>query len=240
MRNLARLHPSPLLGRLWLAWFALLGATLVWDVSGLDLTVMQSLADGSVFALRHHWWLEQVLHDAARQLATLAVVALVVMVVWPVGPWRRLNRWQRAEAAIGTVLALFAVNAVKRHSLTSCPWDLQEFGGAATYVSHWAWGVVDGGPGHCFPGGHASAALALLAAPLPWLASADALQRQRGWHGLQVVLGLGVLLGLTQTLRGAHYPSHTAWTALICGAVALLHHQVWVFSARAWANSQPQ
>ena len=37
-----------------------------------------------------------------------------------------------------------------------------------------------------------------------------------------MVLGLGVLLGLTQTLRGAHYPSHTAWTALICGAVALL------------------
>ncbi len=78
MRNLARLHPSPPLRRLWLAWFALLGATLVWDVSGLDLTVMQGLADGSGFALRHHWWLEQVLHDAARQLATLAVVALVV------------------------------------------------------------------------------------------------------------------------------------------------------------------
>ncbi len=240
MTSLALPHPPPLLLRLWLAWFALLGATLVWDASGLDRTVMQGLADGSGFALRHHWWLEQVLHDAARQIATLVVVALVAMAVWPVGPLRQWNRWQRAEVVTGTVLALVVVNAVKRHSLTSCPWDLQEFGGAATYVSHWAWGVVDGGPGHCFPGGHASAALAFLALPLPWLASADRLQRQRGWRVLQVVLGLGLLLGLTQTLRGAHYPSHTAWTALICGGVALLHHQVWAFSARAWTNSQPQ
>lgn len=240
MTSLAWPHPPPLSRRLWLTWFTLLASTLAWDASGLDRTVMQALADGSGFALRHQWWLENVLHDAARQLATLAVVALVLMVLWPLGPLRQLNRWQRVEVASGTVLALVAVNAVKRHSLTSCPWDLQALGGAATYVSHWAWGVADGGPGHCFPGGHASAALAFLALPLPWLASPDPQRRQRGGHLLLAVLGLGLLLGWTQTLRGAHYPSHTAWTALICGGVALLHHQVWVFSAKAWTNSQPQ
>ena len=52
---------------------------------------------------------------------------------------------------------LLAVAALKRHSPTSCPWSLQEFGGHAVYLSHWRW-RPDGGPGHCFPSGHASGA----------------------------------------------------------------------------------
>ena len=45
------------------------------------------------------------------------------------------------------------------------------------------------------------------------------------------VLLMGLVLGLTQTLRGAHYPSHTFWTAFICWAVALLNH--WLFAGLA-------
>ncbi|NIC40036.1 phosphatase PAP2 family protein [Aquabacterium sp. A08] len=217
---------QPLPRRLWWATWALLAAVLVWDASGLDRWVVGGLAGAQGFPLRHHWLLEAVLHDAARHLATLAWVALVAMVVWPLGAMRQLDRWQRVEVATGTALALAAVNLVKRHSLTSCPWDLQAFGGAASYVSHWAWGLADGGPGHCFPGGHASAALAFLALALPWLASSDALGQRRGRGVLGAVLALGLLLGATQTLRGAHYPSHTAWAALVCWAVALANHAV--------------
>jgi membrane-associated PAP2 superfamily phosphatase len=42
---------------------------------------------------------------------------------------------------------------------------------------------------------------------------------------------LGGILGLTQTVRGAHYPSHTLWTGLICWAVAVLNH--WLFDTLA-------
>lgn len=208
----------------------LLAAAMVWDASGLDRGLMRGLANAQGFPLRHQWWLELVLHDAARQVATLAFVALVAMVWWPLGHWRRLSRWQRAEVATGTGLALAAVNLIKRHSLTSCPWDLQEFGGTARYVSHWAWGLVDGGAGHCFPGGHASAAMAFLALALPWLTGSDPGCVQQGRRILLTVLVVGLLLGATQTLRGAHYPSHTAWTALICWGVALANHAL--FSLR--------
>lgn len=229
MSTLALPRPQPLSRQLWLASFALLGATLAWDASGLDRAVMHWLADSSGFALRHQWLLERVLHDVARQLATLALLLLVAMVWLPLGPLRQLSRWQRAEIATGTGLALAAVNAIKRHSLTSCPWDLQDFGGPASYVSHWSWGLADGGGGNCFPGGHASAAMAFLALALPWLASQDALQRQRGLRMLAGVFSVGLLLGLTQTLRGAHYPSHTWWTALICWGVALVNHGLFTF-----------
>ena len=212
--------------RRWLAFLCCVVAALAWDASGLDRVVMDALASPAGFPWRHEWWLERVLHDAARQLATLAFVALLAMVWLPWGRWRQLGRWQRLEVVTGTGLALAAVNAVKRNSLTSCPWDLQAFGGTARYVSHWSWGVSDGGPGHCFPGGHASAAMAFLAVALPWLASDRPEQRRWGIQVLVAVLAIGLLLGLTQTLRGAHYPSHTAWTLLICWAVAWLNHRL--------------
>lgn len=226
------------LPRGWVVALILLGSALAWDASGLDLVVMRWLADGGGFAWRHQWWLERVLHDAARQLSTLILLALLTMVWLPVGPWRVWTRWQRAEVASGTGLALAVVNAIKRQSLTSCPWDLQDFGGTARYVSHWAWGVVDGGPGHCFPGGHASAAFALWAVALPWLASAEPSQQAWGRRWLWGVSVLGLLFGLTQTLRGAHYPSHTWWTAVICWVVAQVNHSGFQVLRNGWLRSR--
>jgi membrane-associated PAP2 superfamily phosphatase len=103
---------------------------------------------------------------------------------------------------------------------------LQEFGGKAWYVSHWTWGTRDGGAGHCFPAGHASSALAFIALALPWLFSGQASLRRRGQWLLLLVLVLGLVFGLAQTLRGAHYPSHTLWTIWICWTVALVNRLV--------------
>lgn len=218
-------HPPPFvnaqIGRLSLA---LLAIALVWDISGLDRTSMQWFGSPDGFALRHHWLLERVLHDAMRHAATAVQMALALMVVWPLGRMRDLAAWERVSIVVGSTLALLAVNWIKRKSATSCPWELTDFGGVAQYVSHWNWGLFDGGTGHCFPGGHASAALALVAVPLPWLSSLRPEARSLGRKLLLAVSLMGLLLGMTQTLRGAHYPSHTLWTAVVCFWVAALNH----------------
>lgn len=203
-----------------------LALTLLWDASGLDLWVMAQLGSSQGFAMQHNWWLEAVLHDGARQLAW-GVLALLALMVWrPIGLFRHLPRRQRTEMLLGTLLALLLISTLKHHSLSSCPWDLQQFGGVAEYRSHWAWGLPDGGPGKCFPGGHASAAFAFLALPLSLLASELTTHRHTGWWCLTGVLLAGIVLGATQTLRGAHYPSHNLWTALICWTVALLNYLI--------------
>ena len=212
----------------WLLfWTGWLLATLVWDASGADLHVMRWLGSA-------HWWLSTVLHEWVRQVAVLLYLFVWVMVWRPVSVFRQASRGQRLEAAVGITLALLAVNVIKRSSLTSCPWELQAFGGVANYVSHWAWGVADGGGGFCFPGGHASSALAGLAMAVPWLTSADASARRRGLQWTGAVLAAGLLLGGVQTLRGAHYPSHTAWTALVCAAAAWSNHGLFVWGQRWW------
>lgn len=205
---------------------SLMSLALAWDASGLDLAVMRALASPDGFPLRNHWLLEVVLHDGAHQLAVSLYLGMLLMVRWPLGPLRRLDRLQRVEIVCGLSLNLLLIGGLKVLSHSSCPWDLREFGGLAPYVSHWSWGQGDGGPGHCFPGGHASSAYAWLALAPPWL-QGNADEHRQGWVWLRGVMLAGLLLGLAQTLRGAHYPSHTWWTALLCWLGAQTNH--WFF-----------
>jgi membrane-associated PAP2 superfamily phosphatase len=213
--------------RLGLATWVTLLCLLAWDFSGGDMGIMQVLADSSGFKLRDNWWLETILHTRAKQLAIVVYLVLVVMVWWPPKVLRQLSRWQRSEIVVGITLGLITISTLKSLSLTSCPWELKAFGGQATHVSHWLYSTADGGSGRCFPGGHVSSAFAFLALALPWLASDSASQRQTGLRILLIVLGAGLLLGVTQTLRGAHFPSHTLWTGFICWSVVLTNHFLW-------------
>jgi len=54
-----------------------------------------------------------------------------------------------------------------------------------------------------------------------WLAlRRSALAASRIWLG--VTVGIGLLFGWMQVMRGAHYLSHSLWTGWICAATALL------------------
>lgn len=214
---------------LWRGWWLLLALTLLWDWGGADLAVMQAIGNPEGFALRHQWLLSRVLHDAVQQVAVLFYLLIWIWASWP-ARWQRgpvtlwtLPRRERLTVALLVTLSLLAVNLIKNASQTSCPWDLQAFGGPALYVSHWSLGVADGGSGRCFPGGHASSAYAFLALCLPWLMPPAGRSRERapGWRWLGFLLFAGLVAGAVQTVRGAHYPSHTLWTLVICAGVSL-------------------
>lgn len=196
--------------------FGALAALLAWDALGLDLPLARLVAGHQGFALRDHWLLTAVFHDGARQVAWLAGAWLLVGIWRPTGVLRRLARWERVQWLATTALCLALVSALKYSSQSSCPWDLVEFGGAAHYLPHWAWSRSDAGPGRCFPAGHASAGFAFLAGYFVLRhAAAD-----RAAQCLAIVLLAGTVLGVAQQLRGAHFMSHTLWTAWICWAAA--------------------
>ena len=150
---------------------AALAALLVWDASGTDLAVTRLFASAQGFALRDSVWTATLAHDGGRLLAWALLGALVVAAIRapasgmagmaghagvagvPATP-SRAERWRWLGVML---LCVLAVPLLKRFSATSCPWDLAEFGGQALYVSHWALARFDGGPGHCFPSGHAVA-----------------------------------------------------------------------------------
>ena len=196
---------------------------LAWDALGLDLPLARLAGTGDGFPLRETWLMSAVLHEGARRVSWVLMVTLILAIWWPVGFLRQLTRGERAGIVAGTVLALLSVSLLKSVSRTSCPWDLAEFGGMVPYISHWNFGMTDGGGGRCFPAGHASAGFAFVAGYF-WLQD-KAPRAAKAWLTAAVIAGLG--LGLAQQWRGAHYLSHTLWTAWVC----------WTTAGLAWAAS---
>lgn len=192
--------------------FALL---LLWDVSGADIVLARWAGTSTGFPLRSNKSLDLVLHEIPRIVSWVFVVGLLAAIRWPVGVLRRIDVRGRVQMVVTVLVSVLATSLVKAKSHTSCPWDLAEFGGMARYVSHWAWGIGDGGPGKCFPAGHASAAFAYLGG---WFVlRRQAPEAASTWLG--IALASGLVLGLAQQARGAHYMSHTLWTAWLCWSV---------------------
>jgi membrane-associated PAP2 superfamily phosphatase len=208
--------PAPRPGTLHLTLAALV-LLLAWDLLALDRAAMHLVGSAQGFGWRDHVLTSGLLHGGGRVLGW-AVLALLVVNVWrPL--WPGPSRGERVRWLAVTLLCALLVPALKQLSPTSCPWDLAEFGGQARYLPHWQalWsGLRDGGPGGCFPSGHASAAFAFVGG---WFVLRPHHPRSaRRWLG--AVLLAGLLFGGGQTLRGAHFPSHTLWTAWLCWALS--------------------
>ena len=202
---------------------ALLGllALLAWEASGLDLVLARAYGTHSGFPWRDAWLTRALLHDGGRALAWCVMALLIGSALLPTtrDP-RRVERWYWIGVSL---VCLSIVPTLKQFTASSCPWDLAEFGGVAAYVPHWRLGVRDGGPGHCFPSGHAVAAFGFLSVYFCWRAYRPWLARLC----LALIVIAGTLFGWAQLARGAHYVSHTLWSAWLCWVVCALAAQGW-------------
>jgi len=193
-------------------------AIVLWDASGLDMPAARLFGGADGFPLKENAWIEAVLHRGMRNLSWSLWGLMVVGSVFPIGFLRRLQVAERMQLWVSVLGGLVVISVLKRLSDTSCPWDLQAFGGTAEHVSHWAIGRRDGGGGHCFPAGHASAGFAFIGS---WFALHRRLPRlARAWWWASVAAG--VLLGLSQQMRGAHFMSHTLWSGWLCWTTGAL------------------
>lgn len=197
----------------------LLIAVLAWDMSGLDLPVARRLGDASGFAARDVFWAKTVLHDAMRWLEAAAWLLLGADAMRQPAPRFGPSRALRRRALVAGLLTLLLVPALKSLSTTSCPWSLQAFGGSAPWISHWNWRLVDGGPGRCFPSGHSAGVFAFCC----WLWLWRPWRQVLAWRwslAWMTLFGVGLLASAAQWARGAHFVSHSLWSAWLCASSA--------------------
>jgi membrane-associated PAP2 superfamily phosphatase len=192
-----------------------LAALLAWEASGLDLALSGLFGGRAGFAWRDAWLTRDLLHGGGRWLAGALLALIAVDAARPLLPGP--SRAERLWGLLVVLGAIVAVPLLKRGSSTSCPWDLAAFGGSAPYVPHWLPGIADGGPGHCFPSGHAVAAFAFVPLWFVWRP-----HHPRAARVLLVgVLAFGTLFAGAQVARGAHFASHSAWSAWLCWVIAV-------------------
>lgn len=197
---------------------SLLMLAMGWDLAGLDLPAARWFGGPEGFPWRDQWLLSSVMHQGGRVASWCMVLWLCVSIWWPMGLMKRIDAGRRLQLTVSSLLAVLLVSGLKSFSTTSCPWDLAEFGRTARYVSHWAWlAGPDGGTGRCFPAGHASAGFAFLGGYFAFRENSPSVAR--AW--LLGSLAAGLLLGIGQQMRGAHFMSHTLWSACACWTAAL-------------------
>jgi membrane-associated PAP2 superfamily phosphatase len=226
-----------LVQHVWLPLLAFAACALLLEFTDADLWLADRLYGlaGAGWDLRDAWATRTLIHDGGRLF--VAVVATLVFSIATAG--RRvaaLARWQTGlwYLLASALLCTLTVNALKSLTHVACPWDLLRYGGHLPYVHNFAPRRPGLEATACFPAGHASAAYAWLGA---YYVAREYAPRWKG-RVFGAVLGLGLLFGFGQQLRGAHFISHDLWTLGICWAIAsALYLCVWQTSQGSAALS---
>jgi len=178
---------------------------------------------GGRWALRDAFVTQTLVHRFGRELSIALWVGAVL--AWVVAgrraDWASL-RAPLAYLIVAVALSALCVSWVKSWSNMDCPWDLTRYGGVRPFVGLWDVRPVGLQRGACFPAGHAGGGYA-------WLSLyffLGAVRPRWRWAGLATGLGLGLVFGIAQQLRGAHFASHDIASAAICWTVAVAAWQL--------------
>lgn len=179
--------------------------------------------EGHQWALQYAYVTQDLLHAGGRQASKDAWFALVpVLAISSFVP--RMREWRRplVYLLVASLLSTAVVGMLKRWTDMDCPWDLLRYGGDKVYYGLFAQRPSGMGRGICFPAGHASAGYGWIALYFFFRAVRPGLR----WWGLGSALGVGLVFGITQQLRGAHFLSHDVWALMVCWLTALLLYRL--------------
>lgn len=212
---------------LWIALWAagLLASVLVHEWTSLDFWVQNFF-----YSNQTGDWLIASRDQLPRMVFYLLPKWSMIAITIALGCWlatdlftKRLDTREcrgRFLLFICLIATPLVVGLIKRYSGVWCPSELTQYGGDHTFRLLFQSQPHGVKTGHGFPGGHASAGFAFMAAYyLP------AAKNKRLIYGLTGCLA-GWIMGLYQMFKGAHFLSHTTTTMCIAGLIATLLAQL--------------
>lgn len=232
-------HSRPFNFKLWsIVPLVLMALLLTFDTPRLDFAIAHLFySPEGGFVGRHSAFLEDVLHDRAKQaviaLGVLAIAGFVVSLF--AARWRQ---WRRPLGYLVLSLGLCTaiVTPLKVVTEVQCPWSLQEFGGVEPYSPLLGPHQHVDKPGRCWPGGHASAGFCLLALFFVLRDRNPRLAKV----ALVAALALGSIFSLGRMMQGAHFLSHNVWTLLFDWLISLACYRLVLYRPVAREAEQLQ
>ncbi|MCW8906205.1 MAG: phosphatase PAP2 family protein [Sedimenticola sp.] len=190
-------------------------AVLTIEATSLDIRLADLFyrLQGGAWSLQNSDLLAGLLHDQAKGLVKLLALLLFLLALSS-HRLERLRPHRRALWYLALVMPLsgLLVGIGKELTHIDCPWTLLRYGGEYPYIGLFESHPGDYRFGKCFPAAHAAAGYAFLALYF-FLRQVRSAWR---WYGLLTGVILGLVFGLAQQVRGAHFVSHDLWTAAIC------------------------
>lgn len=202
----------PVLVAVAIAWWLQISN---WDVIWLRLFWDEQTQS---WPYRDHWLASGILHERGRQFTQW--LAILLLLVWVGASWRltKTLRWVLTYVVVASACSSLLIAGLKDVTHLPCAWDITLFGGKVPHLTMLDMFNPAWPRGSCFPAGHASGGYI-------WLSLFFAVRaysgRVRYWALLPGIL-LGLVFGLTQQIRGAHFPSHDLVTFALCWLVCWL------------------
>lgn len=190
------------------------------EMTTLDMKLARLFYDpaGGGFIGRHSYFLEDILHDRAKQVV---IGFSVLAILGFIGTFfaARLKPFKRELGCLVLSLALATsfVTPMKAVTAVQCPWSLKEFGGSETYSELLSPRPATDKPGRCWPGGHAATGFTLFALFFVLRDRRPRLARR----ALVFAFALGTVFSISRMMQGAHFFSHNVWTAVFCWLICL-------------------
>jgi membrane-associated PAP2 superfamily phosphatase len=237
-------RPRPKRNPSWIAtiaWIGLLAGILIaalalFEFTGLDLSVQDRCYDFAAarWKVPEDWFWPRVFFYQLPKIL-FGLLAAFLLAVLGVPRLRKRFGWRPALVLLLAMISVPAlVGVLKKKTDVYFPSQIQRYGGREPYVKLFeSYPPRDPRrkprrPGHGFPAGHASGGFALMA-----LAAFGKNRRER-WGGVAIGLSVGWMIGIYQTLNGAHYLSHTVVTNLLAGMLVVL----WIGGGDPWRERE--
>ncbi|MDZ4097516.1 MAG: PAP2 family protein [Methylophilaceae bacterium] len=200
-------------------WILILGQ---W--TDIDLMVEDYYYDEQLkaFPWLDTWFAKDLMHGYVKNVIIKSGYLLILVVILDaIFRFSIINTFSRTRmrfVAIASVLVPTVIRGVKEFSVLHCPWTIDRYGGSAPFLR-----LLDRVPegmqaGQCFPAGHATVGLWLAALCVFWLPHKPKVALAVFFGGL----GVGLILGWVQQMRGAHFLFHTLWAAWLASLVIVV------------------
>lgn len=210
------------------ATLALLGTALLLLLVGQYTDIDRWLADlhydasAGGFPWRNTWFATDFMHGYVKNvLVWLGLITIAAALADLVSPRRFLPAQRSTQLrilALSACLEPLIVKSLKQTTYLQCPWSIDLYGGSAPMLRILDTVTATMQKAACFPAGHASTGMWLVALAVFWLPG----KPRRAALGYLAGLSIGLALGWVQQMRGAHFLTHTLWTAWIASALLLL------------------
>lgn len=211
----------------------LLVIAVFFEYSNFDIWWVSHFYDSQnhIWPYKHHWLFDTVIHSGGRLLDRFFVLLWLISFIIAnckktLFHYRKILLFFLCACAIGPIL----VGLVKSITHIYTPWNLLIFNGKYPYIRLFDAVSPNLPVGHAFPAGHASGGYCFMAL---YFVLHQTHPRYK-YYGLLIGLLLGLIFGVGQQIRGAHFPSHDIFTLIICWYSSMLVYLL--FYRKEWQS----